>query len=87
LSFNPDPVCVLDAAGVCAVDDEVRNPVRQRASFAGSGASDDEERWSDRAALRHTMFDSEALLWIQFIEISGSCRHRWLPCAESVILR
>ena len=45
-------------------DDKVRNPVRQRISFSGSGAGDNEKWRSDCAALPYAMFDGAALLRI-----------------------
>jgi hypothetical protein len=42
----------------------VRNPVRQRISFSGSGAGDNEKWRSDCAALPYAMFDGAALLRI-----------------------
>jgi hypothetical protein len=50
-----------DAAGVCALDDEVRDPVGQRVGFSGSGAGDYEKRRPDCAALPYAMFDGEPL--------------------------
>jgi hypothetical protein len=43
----------------------VRNAMGQRISFSGSGASYDEERWPNNASLRHAMFHSAALFWIE----------------------
>jgi hypothetical protein len=51
--------------GICAVDDEVRDPMRERVGFSRSRASDNEERRSDRAVPPHAMFDSAALLRIE----------------------
>jgi len=68
-----------DAPGVSAVDNEVRNPVGQRIGFARASASNDEERRSHNAPLRHAMLDGAALLRIEFIEIGRSCQHESPP--------
>ena len=72
-----------DAAWVRAVDDQVRDPMGERVGFARSGASDNEKRRSNSAALCHAMLDSAALLGIKAFQVFRSgCQHESPPNSE-----
>ena len=64
-----------DAAGIDAVDDEVRHPMRQRVGLAGAGAGDDQQRaglGEGRAAVLH----GAPLLRVELGEMGGGHRLR-----------
>ncbi len=72
-----------DAAGIDAVDDEMRDPMRQGVGLAGAGARDDQQRTSlgiDRAAVLY----GAPLIGIELDEISGG--HEPKRCESDVLL-
>ena len=74
-----------DAAGIDAVNDQMRNPVGQCVGFSRSCASDDKKGRADRAMRPHAVFHSAALRRIKVLQICRSgCQHE-SPRAESVI--
>jgi len=58
------------AARIGAVDDQVRDPMRQRVGLAGSGACDHEQR-SKGAQARCAILDGLPLFRIETVEVSA----------------
>ena len=59
-----------------AVDDQVRDPVRQGVGLAGPCAGDHQERRSRRAVLLpDAVLDGPPLLWIEGLKVGGGYRH------------
>ena len=59
-----------DPAGVDAVDDEMRDPMRQRVGLAGAGAGDDQQR-AGVDEFRPAVFHGAALVRVELGEIGG----------------
>ena len=61
-----------DAARVGAIDDQMRDPVRQRIGLAGTSTGDHQQRRRRRRiALTHAVFHGRALFGIEAVEIGG----------------
>ena len=73
-----------DAARIGAVDDQMRDAVRQRIGLAGAGSGDHQQRAGRRSIARqHAMFHSAALFRIQGVEIGGGCKQGIIRGDES----
>jgi hypothetical protein len=69
-----------DPPRIDAVEDEMRDAMRQRVGLAGAGAGQDQER-PGRAEIRPAIFDGTTLLEIELREVGNGHRCVWDACA------